>query len=186
MNPNPLPPFKLERYFARWEFSAPYLLCTSDIQGLALRDLLTLADPETLSLWDNLSLGYTETTGHPLLREEITHLYQQVSAEEVLGFAGAEEAIYIAQRVLLQPGDHMIVTFPGYQSSYSVAEAMGVEVSRWTLTTESGVDGRITWKADPGELRRLLRPNTRLVLVNFPHNPTGALPSLAEWKEIVG
>lgn len=150
-----------------------------------MRELLALADDESRALWDNLALGYTESEGHPLLREEIARLYENTSAENVLTFAGAEEAIYIAQRVLLQSGDHMIVTFPGYQSSYQVAESMGIQVSRWTLVPEHQTGGRLGWRADVSELRRLLRPNTRLVLVNFPHNPTGALPDQAEWREIV-
>jgi aspartate/methionine/tyrosine aminotransferase len=182
---SPLAPFKLERYFARWEFTAPYLLCTSDIQGYPLKDLLALADAEMSELWDRLTLGYTETLGHPLLRAEIAHLYETVGPEEIVCFAGAEEAIYICLRVLLKEGDHMIVTFPGYQSTYQVAEAAGADVSRWMLRPVQSPDGVMRWHADLGELRKLLRPNTRLILVNFPHNPTGALPSQEEWQEIL-
>jgi aspartate/methionine/tyrosine aminotransferase len=182
---SPLSTFKLERYFARWEFAAPHLLCTSDVQGVALADLLALADEDTRDLWANLTLGYTESTGHPLLKDAICGLYARVKPADVLCFAGAEEAIYITQRVLLRPGDHMIVTFPGYQSSYSVAEGLGVEVSRWTLAPVQGADGAVHWRADVDELRRLVRSNTRLILVNFPHNPTGALLSQAEWAELL-
>jgi aspartate/methionine/tyrosine aminotransferase len=182
---SPIAPFQLERYFARWEFTAPYLLCTSDIQGYPLKDLLALADDETRELWDALTLGYTESLGHPLLREEIARMYEATRAEDILCFAGAEEAIYITQRVLLRERDHMIVTFPGYQSSYQIAESIGTQVSRWMLRPVRGADGRVQWVADPDELRRLVRPNTRLILVNFPHNPTGALPSQAEWQAVV-
>ena len=77
-------PFKLEQYFARWEFSAPYLLCSSDLEAVSLRELLALADEETLRLWQDLRLGYTETRGHPLLRREIAGLYDNVSPEDVL------------------------------------------------------------------------------------------------------
>ncbi len=182
---SPIAPFLLERYFARWEFNAPYLLCTSDIQGYPLKDLLALADRETRGLWEGLTLGYTESTGHPLLREEIARLYETVRGEDVLCFAGAEEAIYITQRVLLRPGDHMIVTFPGYQSSYEVAESIGAQVSQWMLRPVHADDGSVHWRANPDELRRLVRPNTRLILVNFPHNPTGALPAQAEWEAIL-
>jgi hypothetical protein len=67
--------FALERYFARWEFNARYLLCASDVEGYPMRELLDLADDETRALWDDLRLGYTESTGHPLLRREIAALY---------------------------------------------------------------------------------------------------------------
>ena len=59
--------FALERYFARWEFAVEHLLCASDVQGVPMADLLSLADDETRDLWDRLTLGYTESTGHPLL-----------------------------------------------------------------------------------------------------------------------
>src|SRR5512146_2514456 len=182
---SPIDPFKLERYFARWEFNAPFLLCTSDIQGYPLKDLLSLADTETRALWDNLTLGYTESAGHPMLRDEIARLYEHAHADDIICFAGAEEAIYITLRVLLREGDHMIVTFPGYQSSYQVAETIGARVSRWTLRPVQSADGSVAWQADPDELRRLIQPETRLILVNFPHNPTGALPSKEEWEQIL-
>lgn len=182
---SPIAPFKLERYFARWEFNAPYLLCSSDIQGYPLQELLALADDETRDLWANLTLGYTETLGHPLLRAEIAGMYQSVGPEGVVCFAGAEEALYVAMRVLLRPGDHMIVTFPGYQSSYQVAETIGAQVSRWMLRPSRVPGGHLEWKVDLNELRDLVRPNTRLILVNFPHNPTGALLSREEWAGIL-
>ena len=69
-----IPNFKLERYFAQWEFTAPYLLCSSDVDGYRMSDLLALADTECQDLWQNLSLGYTEYMGHPLLRREIAKL----------------------------------------------------------------------------------------------------------------
>src|SRR5579875_3814120 len=114
--------FKLERYFARWEFCAPYLLCSSDVDGYSLNDLLDLADEECTKLWRHLSLGYTESAGHPLLRQEIANLYQHVSPEQILTFAGGEEAIFIAMNVLLHAGEHAIVTWPGYQSLYAIAQ----------------------------------------------------------------
>ena len=180
----PLQPFQLERYFARWEFRAPYLLCSSDIQGWKMRDLLALADAETLELWENLALGYTETLGLPLLRAEIARLYAQASLEDILCFAGAEEAVYIAARVLARPGDHIIVTFPAYQSLYQVARAIGAEVSLLWLRPQPSEAG-IEWKIDLDELRALMRPGTRMLVVNFPHNPTGALPTQAEWQDLI-
>ena len=178
---SPIAPFELERYFARWEFNAPYLLCASDVEGYPMRDLLALADDETRRLWNDLTLGYTEAPGHPLLREAVARLYQTPAADDVLMFAGAEEAIYAAMRVLLRPGDHAIVTWPGYQSLYEVARATGANVTLWQLQP---VDG--AWRVDLDGLRAAIQPNTKLIVVNFPHNPTGALPSLADWQAIVG
>nr|WP_201363166.1 aminotransferase class I/II-fold pyridoxal phosphate-dependent enzyme [Dictyobacter formicarum]GHO85516.1 aminotransferase [Dictyobacter formicarum] len=163
-----IPDFKLERYFAQWEFVAPYMLSSSDVDGYQMDELLALADPECRELWQNLSLGYTESAGHPLLRQQIARLYQQVPAENVLTFSGGEEAIFALTNVLLQRNDHAIVTWPGYQSLYSIAQAVGANVTLLELQEEQG------WKLDPDALHKALRPNTRLIVINFPHNPTGA------------
>jgi len=173
-----LKPFKLERYFAKYEFSAKYLLSSSDCDGLLQSELLNLADDETRSLWGGLALGYTESLGHPLLRDEIGKLYQGVTADDCL-VAVPEEGIYIALNSILHRGDHVICTFPGYQSLYEVAEGLGCEVTRWKPEEENG------WRFDPDFLEQQIRPNTRLVIVNFPHNPTGYLPSKEDFERIV-
>jgi aspartate/methionine/tyrosine aminotransferase len=171
--------FALERYFARWEFAVRHLLCASDVEGYPMADLLGLADDETRGLWAGLRLGYTESTGHPLLRREIAGLYETIAPDEILVFAGAEEAIFCAMNVLLAPGDHAIVTWPGYQSLYEVARAAGAQVALHALFEEDG------WSLDVERLRRSFRPTTRLVVVNAPHNPTGMLPSREEWHALV-
>ncbi len=171
-------PFHLERYFARYEFSARWLLSSSDCDGLPLTDLLAMADAETRALWDHLTLGYTESLGHPLLREEIAGLYSGITPDQCL-VATPEEGIFIALNTLLRPGDHMICTFPGYQSHYELAEGLGCHVTRWLPEEEHG------WRFNPDFLEQAIQPNTRLVLVNFPHNPTGAHPSRDDFQRMV-
>ena len=171
--------FALERYFARWEFAVDYLLCASDVEGLAMADVLAMADEETRRLWDDLTLGYTESTGHPLLRAEIAELYEQVGPDGILVFAGAEEAIFCLLNVALGPGDHAIVTWPGYQSLYEVARATGAEVTLHELHETNG------WSLDLELLRRQFRPETRLIVVNLPHNPTGMLADRATYDGLV-
>ncbi len=165
--------FALERFFARWEFAARYLLCASDVQGMPMADLLALADDETRALWDGLTLGYTESTGHPLLRREIAARYDGLEADDVLVFAGAEEAIFCVANVLLGPGDHAIVTWPGYQSLYEVGRATGADVTLHELREDA------RWALDLDLLRTQVTPTTRLIVVNAPHNPTGMLPDRA-------
>jgi aspartate/methionine/tyrosine aminotransferase len=121
--------FTLERYFARWEFAVEHLLGASDVQAYPMAELLELADDETRVLWDDLRLGYTESTGHPLLRREIASLYETIEPDDVLTFAGAEEAIFCLMNVVPGASDHVIVTWPGYQSLYEVARAAGADVT---------------------------------------------------------
>jgi aspartate/methionine/tyrosine aminotransferase len=161
--------FDLERYFARWEFNVRYLLCASDIEGVKMADLLQLADEETSRLWEEMTLGYTESLGHPLLRREIASMYEGISPDEVVVFGGAQEAIFAFMNVAVGPGDHAIVTWPGYQSLYEVARAAGAEVTLLPLEEERG------FELDIDALRRAMRANTRLLVINFPHNPTGAV-----------
>ena len=171
-------PFALERYFARYEFTARYLASCSDCDGLALEELLTLADDQTRGLWRDLRLGYTESLGHPLLRAEIASLYEGAAADDVLTGA-PEELIFLAMNCLLEPGDHVIATFPAYQSLHQIAESMGCEVTRWQPDEGRG------WLFDPEFVRANVHPRTKLIVANFPHNPTGALPSRAVFDEVV-
>ncbi|HUQ43926.1 MAG TPA: aminotransferase class I/II-fold pyridoxal phosphate-dependent enzyme [Candidatus Limnocylindria bacterium] len=170
--------FALERYFAKWEFAVEHVLCASDVEGWSMADLLDLADDETGAMWSGLRLGYTESTGHPLLKREIAELYEEIEADDVLVFAGAEEAIFCLFSTSLESGDHVVVTWPGYQSLYEVARAAGAEVSLHELREEDG------WAIDVDRLVGALRPETRVVVVNAPHNPTGMLPTVAEWRRL--
>lgn len=173
-----LRPFMLERYFAKYEFTTKYSLSSSDCNGLVQKELLTLADNETRSLWDNLTLGYTESLGHPMLREEIAKLYIDIKSEDVLGVV-PEEGIFLALHAMLTMGDHVICTFPGYQSLYEIAGGIGCEVTKWEPSEEQG------WRFDPEFLEKNIRSNTKLLVINFPHNPTGYLPSLEDYTKII-
>ena len=173
-----LNPFKLERYFARHEFSAPYLLCSSDCESMALDDLLALesgADQQFKRLW----LGYTESLGHPELRQTIGSLYEKIAADQVLVHAGAEEAIFNFMNVALEPGDHLIVHWPCYQSLFEVARGLGCDVTFWKTREDNA------WGLDPDELKTLIRPETRAVVINTPHNPTGYLMRAADQTALI-
>jgi len=171
-------PFELERYFAKYEFSAKYLLSSSDCDGLLQSDVLDLADAQTRELWDNLTLGYTESGGHPLLKDEIAKMYHDITPEDVLTVV-PEEGIYLTLNCILTSGDHVICTFPGYQSLYGIAEGIGYEVTKWEL------DETKDWALDLEFFKSQIKSNTKLLVVNFPHNPTGYTPSVDEFREIM-
>lgn len=163
-----LPPFQLERYFARYEFNVRHLLCCSDCESLTLKDVIDL-EPGAGDKLEKLWLGYTESQGNPALRRAISRLYELIKPDHVLVHSGAEEAIFLFMHAALAPGDHVIVHWPGYQSLYEVARSIGCEVSFWEAREERG------WALDLDELKGHIRPHTRAVIVNTPHNPTGWL-----------
>jgi aspartate/methionine/tyrosine aminotransferase len=137
-----------------------------------------MADSECLRLWENLKLGYTESQGHPLLRQEIAGIYNQLSARDIL-LVTPEEGIFLVINVLLGKGDHVVVTFPGYQSLYQIAESMGCEVSYWR--PQKGKN----WCFELEDLTACIKKNTRLLVINFPHNPTGAMISPQQIHELL-
>jgi aspartate/methionine/tyrosine aminotransferase len=173
-----LPDFRLETYFSRWEFAARYHLTASDAQTMSVGSLLDLADEDGLARWSSLDLGYTQTYGLPALREAIASTYSHVSAADVLCFAGASEAIFLTMRTLLGPSDHAVVLTPNYQT----AETTPLSVCPVTGVALRPEDG---WALDVDAVAAALRPSTRVVSVNFPNNPTGAVPDEASWRRLV-
>ncbi|WP_271022622.1 aminotransferase class I/II-fold pyridoxal phosphate-dependent enzyme [Rhizobium sp. RCAM05973] len=161
-----LPDFKLETYFSKWEFSARYHMTASDAQSMTMAELLDMATPEQRQAHETLWLGYTETFGDPALRDIIAGLYLQMQRADILCFAGAEEGIYIAMHALLEKGDHAIVVTPNYQSSETIPLSI-CDVSAVALDPEDG------WSLDIDAVSAAIRPNTKLISINFPHNPTG-------------
>jgi aspartate/methionine/tyrosine aminotransferase len=172
-----LPDFRLEAYFSRWEFAARYHLTASDAQTMSLRSLLDLADDDGHARWSSLELGYTQTYGLPELREAIASTYDTVAPQDVLCFAGASEAIFLAMRTLLTPSDHAVVLTPDYQTA---------ETTPLSVCSVTGVALRPedNWALDVDAIAAALRPNTRVVSVNFPNNPTGAVPDRTSWSRL--
>jgi len=164
-----IPPFKLEEFWKKYEFTAPYLLCCSDAESWKLNEILEMADPEAKNLWESLSLGYTESPGLPLLRKEVAHLYSSIDSDQIVTFAGAEEGIYCAMRTLVEPGDHVIVIDPCYQSLAALPKFFGAEITPIRLNPEQG------WQLELEEVQSAFRTNTKLLILNYPHNPTGAV-----------
>jgi len=170
--------FALEVYFSKWEFAAKYNLAGSDGENMTVAQLLELASPDDRAAFGDLRLGYTETFGSPALRAEIARTYDTVGPEHLLCFAGAEEAIYAAMHVLLDPADHAIVVTPNYQAAETVP--LGIcEVTGVALDIDRD------WELDIELLRAALRPGTKLISINFPNNPTGKIIPRATFDAIV-
>ncbi|HKL57368.1 MAG TPA: aminotransferase class I/II-fold pyridoxal phosphate-dependent enzyme [Sphaerochaeta sp.] len=170
--------FELEVYLSTWEFKAKYHMTASDIESMTLSDLMAMAPNNQKKAFENLWLGYTETYGSPQLLTEIARTYDRIKASEILCFAGAEEGIYTAMRVLLDKDDHALVIVPNYQASETIPMEM-CDVTGVPLHPEDG------WQLDIDQVRRALRPNTKLISINFPHNPTGVILERGRFDELV-
>ena len=170
--------FALEVYFSRWEFTARYHLTASDAQTMTIGELLDLEGGESRTRFEEFALGYTPTWGARNLREAIAATYERVDPDHVLCYTGAQEPLFWALQTLVAPGEHVIVTVPNYQSMETVPLASGAEVTGLLLNESEG------WGLDLPALRRMLRPSTRLIAVNFPNNPTGYVPDEATFREL--
>ncbi|MFQ5436491.1 MAG: aminotransferase class I/II-fold pyridoxal phosphate-dependent enzyme, partial [Anaerolineae bacterium] len=172
-------PFTIEQFFAVYEFSTPHLLCASDCETMTVAELLSLANMDLAGLGD-LRLNYTESQGDPALRTAVAQQYPGIAPDEVVILTAPEEGIYTAMRTLLEPGDHVVVLTPAYDSLLNMAQHITGNVSKWEIQpTETG------WRVDLEALAQLVTADTRLIVVNFPHNPTGFLPTESEFADIV-
>lgn len=173
-----LPDFKLETHFAKWEFKARYHMTASDAESISLRELLAMASDEDREAFEGMWLGYTETWGAPDLRQVISETYANQTENNVLCFAGASEGIFAANSVVLDKDSHAIVVTPNYQSHetlpLAICEATGVPL-----------DPDDNWSLDIDRVRAAIRPNTKLLTINFPHNPTGAILSRDRFDALV-
>ncbi len=160
--------FALEAYFARWEGAVRHNLAASECEPLLLTDLLAMADDADRARWHALALGYGDPLGAIWLRESIAGLYKMAGLDQVLCFAGAEEGIYCAMHALLGAGDHAIVVTPNYQSAETIPLAL-------CAVTGVALDPAQGWTLDIDAIAAAIRPNTRLVSINFPNNPTGKI-----------
>ena len=174
-----LPPFRLERFFARHEFTAPRLLCASDGETLSVAELFDLVPGAEAGL-ARLRLGYTDSRGAPALRQAIAGLYDTIGPDDVLVHVGAEEAIYTFMAATLAPGDEIVAPTPCYQSLSDVATGFGARVSAWRCDPAWG------FAPDMGDLGALLGGRARALVLNYPHNPTGWMPSPETFAAMIG
>lgn len=174
-------PFATELYFEQYEFRCPHLLSASDCETMSIGELLERAGSSLAEL-GALTLGYTEARGIPELRTRVAEAHARVDPTSVIALGAPEEGIYTTMRALLEPGDDVVVLTPCYDSLVNVAAHIGCHVHRFPLQPrERG------WSLDLDRLQALLEAKRpRLVVVNFPHNPTGHLPTLDELQALVG
>ena len=171
-------PFRIEQYFGKYEFTAKYLLSSSDAESRSIRELLDL-EPGAYERFLDHWCGYTESPGAPWVREAVAGIYKEVLRDDVLVLSAAEEGIFVLYHALAAPKDHVIVETPCYESSLEVARSTGAQVSEWRRSAKNG------WAHDLAALERLIQPNTKIIYINTPHNPTGLLMSANVFKQVI-
>jgi aspartate/methionine/tyrosine aminotransferase len=170
-------PFRIERYYAQYEFPTRYMLSSSDCESRTIAEVLEFEPDAHTRLLDTWC-GYTESPGAPELRQAIAGLYERIDPEEVIVTSCAEEGIFLVHQTLLGRGDHAVIETPCYESALELARSAGAEVSQWRRRFEDG------WAHDLDGLEGLLRTDTRVLYVNQPHNPTGTLMNRATFERV--
>ena len=175
-------PFHLERWMTKYEVNVRWDIAESGIFPMSTRELLALLpEDERQTALERLldtRLGYSEARGSEELRALLAASYENTSADQILVTTGAIEANFLAFNELLSPGDRVVAVAPAYQQLSSVPKAIGCDVVLWHLRRDGG------FRYDLDDLRALATPGTRMIVINTPHNPTGAMLSASDLAEI--
>lgn len=179
----PFETFELERWMTAWELDVDFDIAESGMLPLSLREVLDLLPAgvarDTERQLHQTPLGYSEARGSARLRTALAATYARATPDDILVTTGAIEANYLLFTTLLSPGDHVVAVSPAYQQLHSVPRAIGAEVTLWDVRTPDG------FRYDLDKLESLLRPDTRLIVINAPHNPTGAMLDESDLRRIV-
>ena len=172
-------PFLTEQFFALYEFTASHVLASSDCETTTIAELLDLSGG-SMEDFGKLRLGYTETQGHPEYRRLVSEMYESVTFDDVVILTSPIEGIYLTMQTLLEASDHVVALSPAYDALHHVADHLCGDFHRWDLIpTKTG------WGIDLERLKSLVNSKTRLIIVNFPHNPSGFQPTANELKQVV-
>ncbi|HKW77289.1 MAG TPA: aminotransferase class I/II-fold pyridoxal phosphate-dependent enzyme [Terriglobales bacterium] len=162
-----LKPFLLDAWLDQYEHSIEFNLAASTGPTWTVNDILALADEETRHRFLNHKLVYSRPAGTDSLREAIAEM-QGVPMEAVQIVTGASEALVALMWLAAVPGANVIIPLPGFTTFSALPESLGLETRFYRVRRENG------FRIDPDEIKHLADAKTKLILVNCPHNPTGA------------
>ena len=171
--------FKLERLFARYKAQTKYTFSQTACEFCTMQEILDMADDECKNLWNNLSLGYTNSMGFPLFREAVSRRYTSIRQSDILEVI-PEEGIFIFMNTMLDPGDEVIVMQPSLPSLFEIPRSLGCKIIRWPLEITSW-----GWRLDLDFLAENISPKTKMLIINIPNNPTGYIPVKTEMDRIL-
>ncbi|KAF3348553.1 hypothetical protein VdG2_03435 [Verticillium dahliae VDG2] len=166
-----LAPFEVERWMDEYERTPGVInIAETCAASISIDELVALSEDKSgkSPIDTSTCLVYGAIPGSEALRSNIASQHENLSSENVLITQGAIAANFLTLYALVGPGDHVICVYPTYQQLYSVPRSLGADVTLWKLTAENG------FVPDVAELEALVRPNTKMIIINNPNNPTGA------------
>ncbi len=176
-------PFKMERWQSTWENVVRYNLSESGVHPLSMNELIL---PEDLEQILETRLGYIQTNGPSELREKICLLYPDTNIENILITSGSAEANFLLIWSQINPGDEVVFMLPNYMQMWGLLRGFGAHVKQFCLKEE------LNWNPDLDEIKRIISKKTKVIIINNPNNPTGAVLNsearetiieLAEWAD---
>ena len=177
-------PFKVEEWMNEYETGARWNIAETCVDSVSMDELFELTGTDKKAFLDELCakrMTYGDIEGSPAFREGVCRLYKNLAPENIVPTHGASGANHHVFYSLLEPGDRVISIMPTYQQLYSIPESLGAQVTLLRLTAEEG------FHPDMKKLRSLASEGVRMICVNNPNNPTGALidnETLAELASI--
>ncbi len=175
---NNFEPFVMERMMSKFEQRVDYNLSESGVHPILLSELLD-DDPDYINELLATDLNYPHVNGIPELRKNIAALYDNATPDNVLVTVGAIEANYLTVRTLLSAGDEIVIMLPNYMQIWGIAKNHGLDVKTFHLREEN------SWAPDLDELESIVTPNTKMIAVCNPNNPTGRAMTTEEMDKIV-
>jgi aspartate/methionine/tyrosine aminotransferase len=177
-----IPSFAVEEWMNKYEHEAVYNIAETCVDSLTVEELISLDGTNPADFFAHVAkqkLTYGHIIGSPEFRRRIARSYTSITEDQVLLMNGAIGANFLVLYSLIQPGDHVIAVHPTYQQLYDVPKSFGASVDLLPLRKENN------YLPDMDELRELVKENTKLIIINNPNNPTGALMENEMLKEIV-
>ena len=175
-------PFAVEEWMNRYEEGAKYNIAETCVDSISVDELFALTGEDKQAFLDAFCarrLTYGDIFGAPAFKEGVSGLYRTIRPEEIVTTHGAAGASHHVFYSLVEPGDRVVSIMPTYQQLYSIPESYGADVQLLHLKQEND------YLPDLQELRQLVTPGTKMICINNPNNPTGALMSRELLEEIV-
>ena len=175
---NSFQPFVMERMMSKFEQNAEYNLSESGVHPMLLSELLA-DDPGFINELLSTEINYPHVNGIPELRKNIAYLYSGATPANVFVTVGAIEANYLTVRTLLSEGDEIVIMAPNYMQIWGIAKNHGLSIKTFNLCEDKG------WAPDLDELEAMVTPETKMIAVCNPNNPTGRAMTLKEMDKVV-